>query len=306
MDEEKIVKNIRSLSSYIYDNFIQTDEQRYGFLKSNFSAYLRQLEVIFEKWFPKSKPIKDEEIIKRIFVENINPKDAKIWVKYSLSCLINVSKMVFENVEYYKAKNDPDYINELEVLCQISFEAAIFLQTAFNITEKKKVEFGHIKRFHITPLETFYASQQILRKQNSRNSIGTFVLGPSSIFLIRQSIELWLQSLFGINYVLNDKNILVKLQPEILFTLIDENVNLPVEKSVIEKIHKWTQIYVHSEIMTYTWEIIHAQKIISKIYYLHEITIKEEYYNSMENCIRKLLKNDKIKLIRSKVEVKLI
>jgi hypothetical protein len=207
MDEAGIVKNIRRLSTYIDDAYLKSEDDRYFMFQSDFRTFHKQIELVYNKWFPKAKPCKDEDIINQVFRSDIPNKDAKIWVKYSMACLLNSSQRVYDNI--LQAKTDKDeqlFICEMGFLKEIAFEAAILMEIAFNVIEKKSVEFGHGKRFYIHPRETFNASRQILRKYVARRTLGDFVLSPTSIFLIRQSIELWLLSIFAINVATDDKN----------------------------------------------------------------------------------------------------
>lgn len=302
MEEAAIVKNIRRLSTCIDDSFLKSEDDKYFMFLSDFRAFHKQIELVYNKWFPKAKICKDEDIIHQIFRSEIPNKDAKIWVKYSMSCLLKSSKRVHENITQLKTNNEEQlFLCEMSLLREIAFEAAILMQIGFNVIEKKSVDFGHGKRFYIYSRETFDASKQILRKFSSKYSLGDFVLCPTSIFLIRQAIELWLLSIFGINIATDDKNKLVKLQPERLFDLIDNKgvkVNIPVPKSVIQKIHQWTQSYVHAGWMAYSWEIEHAQHVLQPIFYPHNVIIDKKHYDTIENQLRSILKFPKLKLQR--------
>lgn len=303
MDEEGIIKNIRRLSTYIDIAYLKSEDEKFSTFESDFTVFKKQLEIIYAKWFPKSRAIRDEEVINIIFVD-VDSKNAKNWVKYSLHCLINSSQRVYDNIKRFKDLPDKQIlICEMDLLNEISFEAAIFLQTAFEIIEKKNVDFGHYKRRTIHARETYNASVQILRKFTSKRTLGDFVLGPTSIFLIRQSIELWLFDIFNIDILLDQNGKPIKLQPEKLFNLIDNKglkVKLPVSKSAIQKIHTWTQVYVHKGWLTYIWEIEHAQHVLAPIYNISSIDIDSEYYDSVPNLLRKLLGNETYKIVRYK------
>jgi hypothetical protein len=304
MDEAGIVKNIRRLSTCIDDSFLKSEDDKYFMFLSDFSAFHKQIELVYNKWFSKSKTCKDEDIIHQIFRTEIPSKDAKIWVKYSMSCLLKSSKRVYENIIQSKTnKEEQLFLCEMSLLREIAFEAAILMEIGFNVVEKKSLDFGHGKRFYIYSRETFDASRQILRKFSAQKTLGDFVLSPTSIFLIRQAIELWLQSIFGINIATDDKNKLVKLQPERLFDLLDskgEKVNIPVSKTVIQKIHQWTQSYVHAGWIAYSWEIEHAQHVLQPIFYPQNVIIDKKHFDTIENQLRSILKFPKLKVHRLK------
>ncbi len=93
----------------------------------------------------------------------------------------------------------------------------------------------------------------------------------------------------------------MKLQPERLFELLkNKSVSIPVSDSVINKIHQWTQPYVHAGWMTHTWEIEQAQFVLIKIFYSENIKIEKKYYDKIESKLQTILKNPKLKLHRLK------
>ena len=298
--DEKIIQNVRQLSSFIDDAFLKTENDKFFYFQSDFTAFHKQIEVIFNKWFPKCKQCKDEDIINQIFRHDIPQKDYKIWVKYSMACLLNSSKRVYENIlECRNIGLNELFIAEMRLLKEMSFEAVILIEAGFEIIEKKKVSFGHGKRFYIDAYETFSASRQILRKHIVEKAVGNFVLGPTSILLIRQSIELWLKGIFGINYITDEKGNLLKLQPERLFELLkSKSVSIPVSGTVINKIHQWTQPYVHAGWMSHTWEIEQAQFVLIPIFHSEKIKIQKTYYNKVEQLLQGILKNPTLKLNR--------
>lgn len=301
--EQQIVKNVRRLSNFIRDAYLQTEEEKFSTLRTDFNLFHKQLEMLFQKWFPKAKPCSDFEIVNRIFKYELENKDLKVWVKYSLACLLKTSERVLNNIIKYKEKKETVLLNhEMTLLYEIAFEAAIFIEDGYRIIENKTLDFGHGKRFSIYARETHNASEQILRKVVIPKSHGEFVAGSTSIFLLRQAIELWLKGIFGIQYISGKNNKALKLQPEILFNLIDsagKKVQLPVPKSVIEKIHSWSQPYVHAGWLIHIWEIEHAQHVLRPIFYSSNIKIKKDHYENVESLLKKILKIETLVLHRN-------
>jgi hypothetical protein len=302
MSDDQLIRNIRSLPRYIHEVYTQNDEEKFGLFKSHYSVFHRQIKVLYDQWYPKAKPVNDTILIDQLFVNNASNKYDKNKIKYSLACLLKTSERVYNNIASLN-RNDQRFFNEIELLQEISFEAAMFLQMAIHKVEGKNLDFGHWKRGYIDPFETFAASSQILRKNTERNSSGGFVFAPSAIFMIRQAIELWLQAIFGIDYVIDaNKNELVKLQPEKLFDLLDNAnklVNIPVPKSTIIKIHTWTQTFVHAGWIPPIWEIEHAQFVLKPIFYSDNVKIQKSHFENVEALLKTKLKNPKIFLSRS-------
>lgn len=304
MTEFKEIKNIRQLSFFIDNVFLTSDEDKFLNLESSFKLFHTQIKAKYDQWFPKAKNCKDEDIAHHIYITEFDPSNLKNWVKYSMACLLNSSNRIFISIKQAKKDNLNDlFLSEIGLLYEMSFEAGIFMEIAIKIIENKDTDFGFSKRFSINASETFNASRLILRKYFKKRTHGEFVFSPSSIFLIRQSIELWLQSIFAIDYLIDEKGKNIKLQPEILFKLLDNKgivVKLPVSKKAIQKIHSWTQIYVHAGIIAYTWEIEHAHNLLKPIFIKTNIVINKAHFDSVENQIKEILDSTKLKLYRCK------
>lgn len=302
--EQSIIKNINRLSNYINDVYIQTEDDKFQFFQTYYNLFQMQLKFIYKKWFPNAKTCSDIEIINRIFIYELEPKDLKIWVKYSLACLIKTCERVYSNAIDYKEKNQSlQLLQEMALLKEIAFETAIFIEDGFKIIEGKELNFGRFKRFSLYARETHGASEQILRKVIIPKSHGEFVFGPTSIFLLRQSIELWLKGIFGIQYISSASKKAIKLPPEILFNLIDsvgKKVKLPIPKSVIVKIHSWSQPYIHAGWLIHIWEIEHAQHVLRPIFYPSNVLINRNHFDNIENQLKKLLREESLIIHRMK------
>lgn len=311
MDETLIIKNVRRLSKFLDDAYLKSDRDKFFYFQSDFRTFHQTITAVYDNWFPDAKPCKDEDIINQIFRDDIEAKDLKMWAKYSIACLLQSSQRVFDNILECDKNGEKDLqLCEMRLLKEMSFESAMLMESAFNIIEKKQIDFGHGKRFNIHARETFNASRQILRRYVAEKTLGDFVLAPTSIFLIRQSVELWLKGIFGINFATDDKNKLIKLQPERLFDLIDnkgEKVKLPIPKSVIVKIHNWSQPYVHAGWMPWTWETEHAQFVLHPIFNPSNIEIKKDYHDDLEKEMQNILSFPTLRLSRlTRTESKII
>jgi len=299
-DVIQIKHNIRKLSSNIYDVYLQNEDEKFSSLFSDYNLFIMQIEGLYKSWFPKAKAISDIDIINHLY-KDIYAKDEIQYVKYGTQCLLKSTNRVFKEIQNAKENNNHDlFIASMRLMYEISFEAVIFLDSAFKIMKEPEIDFGHYKRFKIEPRETFRASKFVLRQYNSRKLKGDFAIAPTSTFLIRQAIEIWLQDIFGIDSVWDDEEKkFIKLQPERLFQLIDINfVRLPIPKASIQKIHNWTQRYVHVGLMNSTWEIEHAQFVLEPLFYNKTVIIVKEYYNQIEEKIQKILKNPNLRLNR--------
>jgi hypothetical protein len=155
-DLQGLIKNVKVLSSFIHDAYMLSENERYGTLETDFRLFHHLIKGLYEYWFPKAKKCTDQDIVNNIFYRTLQEKDLKIWVKYSISCLLDSCERVFNNIKEAKeSKNIDAFQGELNLLYDMAFEAPILLEAAVKIMEKKKIRFGHSKRSYTTAREVY-------------------------------------------------------------------------------------------------------------------------------------------------------
>lgn len=299
-DHDRLRNNIKNLSGYIDRVYLKDDTEKVFWMKQDFTMFVMQIEGLYRRWFPRAKSVSELQVVEHLF-KDIFKKDEKLYVKYGTQCLIQSSKRVFAAIEDNHSNGNKDgFIANVRLLNDIAFEAPIFLDYSFKIMDDTDFEFGHGKRFQLHPREVMSASQFLLRQYIPQKLIGDFAIPPTAAFLIRQAIELWLQAIFGIHSVWDENvKVFVKVQPERLFKLLDDRfVALPVPKSAIEKIHAWTQRYVHTGRIEHVWEVEHAQVFLAPIFMGHNVIIERSYYDGIESHLQQVLKNAHLRINR--------
>jgi hypothetical protein len=115
----------------------------------------------------------------------------------------------------------------------------------------------------------------------------------TSVFLIRQSIELRIKNALGINYIHHEDGSIIKFPGDKLMDFIfsKPEIELPdIKKSILKKIHEWTQYFVHGGYILNLWQIDIAHTLLLPFFTVGEkdgsmsihgsIRIKKEYYES--------------------------
>lgn len=286
---------------------------------------------IFNRLYNKSK----NEIINRISKLPINKK------KYNLK---QIAKKVFNDDKrelkmYYKVQTEAmmyvfeDYYN---IICEYDNQKNIYNNQKFNgLLKYYSYLYGNILMLlseieskngikpireviiknRVNSFETFNSSMLL---KNDLNPFSPLLSFNSSVFLIRQSIELKLKNILGIDYTINtDNGNLICIPGDKLLDFVFDNPNIEIpntlEKDIIRNIHKWTQIFIHGGFITNIWQIHIAHKILFPLfepnYHMNtwsiygSVKIKKYYYdNELENelisYLAKIIGNDKIKIHR--------
>lgn len=157
-----------------------------------------------------------------------------------------------------------------------------------NINNNSQIESDN----RIKSSDVFASSKRLKLYLSSTNELSSF---NTSVFLIRQSIELKIKNSLGIDYILNDFGLMEKIPGDNLINFVYNNKNISfsiINKSIIKKIHKWTNYFIHGGFIIYIWQIHIAHKILEKLFTYDSITIEKDYYNNnlkieLENYIKK-------------------
>jgi hypothetical protein len=258
-------------------------------------GFKKYIEETYTSWFPKCKEYNDIDITNQITRKHIKTEDYKTYIKYQLNVILKSSQRICDNINRFNTEK-PEYVHkEIELLSEYGVDCMFFLTWAFKVIEKKNLKCEIGKPTAIEPNNIVSASRLILRNHIDDNHPGSKVIRYSSIFLIRQSIEVFIKNLFGISYITNSQGEIQRLQPEKLLDLIDDNKNtnsFPLPKSVLKNIHSWTQTYVHGGFLPYVWEIEWMNFMIEPIFNFERIRLKKGFVDSIPNIIKSIYNNE--------------
>jgi hypothetical protein len=263
-------------------------------------SYLRFLNMVYQEWFPRSKPYSDYYISDCIFASEL---EIITWVKINLISLIKSVKRTQDIILRYLNNNQQAPEGELIFFQEVVFDSIEFLNLGYECVTGKKSGNGTHRRRNIKSYEIFNTSKRFLRKEFYIDDIVTM---PSSIFFIRQAIEIRLKNAFGIISIRDKHGKIKKITGENFLTFIDENssdIEFPVKKGVIKKIHSWTNYYIHGGTINYSWHIEWAHYMLQPLFTPGEnesvgwnisgaIKMKKSFYDEINDRIKELFNNE--------------
>ncbi|PGA16231.1 hypothetical protein COL65_20280 [Priestia aryabhattai] len=269
--------------------------------------YLRFLNKVYKEWFPRSKPYTDFYITDCLFTYEL---ETKTWVNINLISLIKSVKRTQDIILKNSINNQTVPNGELLFFKEVVFDSIEFLNLGYECMTGIKSENGTHRRRNIKSHEIFNTSKRFLRKEFYVDDIVTM---PSSIFFIRQAIEIRLKNAFGIVSIRDKDGKFKKITGENFLNLVDENspdIEFPIKKSIVRKIHSWTNYYIHGGSINYSWHIEWAHYMLQPLFNSGEvenvgwhisgsIKMKKSYYNDIENRIKGLFNNEEgLQIIR--------
>ncbi|NMC98303.1 MAG: hypothetical protein GYA62_01085 [Bacteroidales bacterium] len=105
--------------------------------------------------------------------------------------------------------------------------------------------------------------------KHNLNAYSSLSSQNASVFLIRQSIELKIKNCLGIDVILDSHGYMKKMTADKLIDFVykNEHIKIPeIGKSIIKKIHSWTQFFIHGGFILNVWQIDIAQEIIRPLF----------------------------------------
>jgi hypothetical protein len=269
------------------------------------TAFHDDLQSMYEGWFPNGQFPTEDHISSRVFNKQFVRTQARDHYKSKLAALILSADRHRKRItqRWRKTGFDGKVLAEILMLKEISFEAIPFIDEAeFWITGKSAYS-GSVKRTVLFSTEIFEASKAIIRSADPKSNSGDFVFAPTSIFLIRQSIELRLKNALGLSHLRRPDGKFLRLPFETIWRLLDvikNDIRLPIPIQLIKSIYKWTNPYIHLGWTTYTWEIEWAHHTLQPLFsgkkrsngswsLFGSIMIRKRTYNSLADELKKLL-----------------
>jgi hypothetical protein len=272
--------------------------------------YHQFLRKIYQEWFSTAKEYSETYVADRIFTAEISKDDVNIWVQINLYSLIKTVKRIKDRLVGYQQNNKDVPKGQLLFFHEIVFDSIEFLNVGYFYLTGQETGNNTHRRRNIMSHEIFYNSKSIINRELIQDDIVTI---PSSIFFIRQAIEIKLKNAFGISSILNKEGKQQKITADYFLKLVDENsadIQFPVKKSIIKQIHSWTNYYIHGAVIFYFWHIEWAHYLLEPLFLpgvaggrwsiSGAITMKRSYYASIEFKIKSLLKNDDLVIRRMK------
>lgn len=208
---------------------------------------------------------------------------------------------------------------QTEFVKEMVFETIVFLDIAHSYIKGQPANINWGKRNVASSEELFNSSKILFWKVKSENILSDFIIRPTSIVLLRQAIELKVKNALGIAEIRNKDGRLFRIPGTVFIEIFRENPNeieIPVEISILLKIHDWTQYFVHGGYIPNMWEMEWTYYLLNKLFkpFYDEktgrfdrhgaIKIKKTFYSRTDELIRDLLMRNPGKMAKQGVQTR--
>lgn len=271
------------------------EDDFWKYIFNKYDEFMYYIEKTIKEIFPHIKPIDqytNEFLANQIFKIEVMEKDLKALHKYSLIAIKKELGWLKEELARYKQcpYNSDFFMGEMRYLWNIIFSIQEYVEIVQSYNQKQNCR-HHVSRRGIGSGEIMYLARRMPRFEYYFDDIAQ---GPVSIFLIRQGIELRIIEILGIMDInMKEDNSLVKITPDRLLTLLKKpQIKLPIAYNIIEKIHSWTNLYVHRARIYDYWEMEWAVKTIQPFIF-EKTQMMEAYAPQLQNDVYAALGDEK-------------
>jgi hypothetical protein len=275
----------------------------------------------YNRLYPKGKKLQTDYILQQIFSANESSIGESQFIKIHLTTII----IQFENhilINYSEIKDgihsnqfDSTSLKQNFLFLYYFFDDFVqFYANHYNVFHKDQSTIVLMRTMEpFSSDDTIYLSEQIMNgKLDGFEYFSIHKVIPSSIALIRTTIELILKNSLGINQITNSNGSPIKISSYIFLDFYKENkdrINFPVDHSVIQKIYEWSNHFIHAGEISYYWMIWLAHSTISKFFpfvgnEIFLITWDQEMYENRETIL-KLFLTERIGLKLNDIEIDL-
>ena len=198
--------------------------------------------------FSNFKPYAYDHFIQQVFTIEVKTKNLDNYYKIQLSGLIHVIKKYNDIIKSFSKEKNIYNIDSFNGI--VNYFKYLIIGTYVIIEEielQKNIKpiryIGCQNR--IDSNESYLCSHNMLYNLYPYSSLSGF---NASVFLIRQAIELKVKNCLGINVIRDKDGRMIKMTSDKLidFLYTNDNITLPyVPKSLLKKVHAWTQIFIH-------------------------------------------------------------
>lgn len=258
---------LKSFSSKIKKDHSLASITEFDVVVQAANAYL---DTRYKELFGRKTNYSNEHIAETVFEYFFAEKQIKPYIKCSWQAVERfLQRTAKETRSYLNGDVLPnDKIERLEYFWESVFDVALFLNYAESTLDKKHKGYGVGKRTIANSSEIFTASIDHLKHFLHIKTFSHFIRQPTAAFLLRQAIELRIKNGLGIYVIFDKSGSPAKITPDtfVEFIYSNDKITIPVKKSILKKIHGWTNYYIHGGMLPELWKIELAQELLTDLF----------------------------------------
>jgi hypothetical protein len=281
---------ISFLSSY-HDKIEENEFSKLflGFHKTFIEETDARIKILFPQFVYSTNL---QQLGETIFQIEIKKKNIDMFYKTQFSGMMLVISKYYSEIQKFTEKENfyenDEFCGMMEYYKYLIIDAIILIadcERLHGIKPIRDMRYTHM----IKSDESFTSSLKLKIDLKTWSELSSF---NASVFLIRQSIELKIKNALDINFIVDRNGRMLKIPGDKLMGFFFKNKNIElqnIKKSIIRKIHSWTQYFVHGGYVLNIWQIDIAHSLIKPLFFsdsgngminkYDNVKIHKDYYN---------------------------
>lgn len=231
-----------------------------------FEDYLKSKTV---EWFGRDFSNSDEHIAEQLFITVFDTPDFKLWLKFQMLGMRASLKRLLAQADSCDQNDSETWRGAVGLLLELTHDSVAILEYGEKQFNGVVVEYAFGITRKLSSVEVWKASHHMFHSVLRPRTLGESAYRSTAIFLIRQALELRMKNIFGVAFIELPNGRPAKTDISFFISLVlhyKKAIRLPVKISLIDKINKWSNIYVHGGIQPNAWEIEWAHHILSPLF----------------------------------------
>lgn len=305
----QLSNEIANFEKYLTRIITSKDKFYYDVYKNLFQDYFAYLVSIQNNWFPKRKSYDDNTVAESLFIKIPKFKDIKLHIKYEFYALLKSTKRINNQIIRQSKKNNRSLSEEITLLLKYVKESVEFVRwSEKRLSIQHSFTNSYFIRGTLHPMELYWASLVLFQNKCNYQKYSNLTLHPTSVFLIRQALELRLRNIFGIDDIIDENGNYLHATSSLFIEILNQGlkdnlIQFPIKISIIKKIFEWTNYYIHNAKIPFIWEIDWAHSILKSLFtddntidFKKIVKIDQKFYNdSVEDIVKKYFTDKKNK-----------
>ena len=231
--------------------------------------YQQWFKDLANSWFRKRKLYSNDHLASLCFKPAPEKCLYKCWANSHLQ-VIDITLTECLNILRHEDCGEATvFRSELRLASRLVEESFTFIDIASGMITGTTAGIQAYRRYLMCSTEAFDGSKLLVRRHVILNTIGEFAIVQSAAILIRQSLELRLKNMWGIDLIETNDVLLNKIPYEFILSFMKQratDIEMPVKMNIITEIFKMANATIHMGWTPFIWSILFAQKLLLPLF----------------------------------------
>lgn len=247
-------------------NAVQTESFDAEALREQVEQTLAWCDTEVAHFVKKRKRYTDEHLADQVLRHEPDPKTERTWVLCNLQAAQDALRSAANRIVDLEKKGKSSFaLAETRLLQVLSMDLLVFFPPAMKSVWDRPIDAVAGKRRVLGAIDMYGLAKMLMRREVRDQMPGDTAALPTAATLLRQTCELKLKNIVGVDRVEQPNGEPLRLRWDFFLTYAKANrkgLHLPVPSHLLEKIYSWSNATVHAGVVPFAWQVELAARLI--------------------------------------------